>query len=99
MKEKIIKIAENLIEVRKLQEDLYDKDFWIQKAAKETDFTPAEGDWISVEITLFKIEVSVYHQNYEGAKYWKNGHWSDDPFNCNYPLHEEMLAEMDERHV
>lgn len=94
MKEKIIKIAENLIEVRRLKEELNNKEYWIQKAAKETDFVPAEGDWISVEITLFKIEVSVYHKEYGGSKYWKNGHWSDDPFNSNYPLHEKMLAEM-----
>lgn len=94
MQEKIIKIAENLIEVRKLQEELNDKEYWIQKAAQETDFVPAKGDWIHVEITLFKIEVDVYHKQYDGSKYWKNGHWFDHPFDYNYPLHEKMLAEM-----
>ena len=94
MKEKIIKIAENLIEIRKLEEELNNKEYWINKAAKETDFVPAEGDKIHVEITLFKIEVSVYHKNYDGSKYWKNGHWFNDCFDSNYPLHEEMLAEM-----
>jgi hypothetical protein len=38
--------------------------------------------------------VGVHHKNYGGAKYWKNGHWFDDPFNSNYPLHEKMLEEM-----
>ena len=94
MKEKIIKIAENLIEVRKLKEELNDKEYWIQKASQETDFVSAEGDWIHVEITLFKIEVSVHHKKYGGAKYWKNGVWSDNPFDSSYPLHEKMLAEM-----
>lgn len=94
MEEKIIKIAEDLIEVRKLKEEIDNKEYWIQKAAKETDFIPAEGDWIHVEITLFKIEVSVCHKNYGGSKYWKNGHWFDDPFDSNYPLYEKMLVEM-----
>ena len=94
MEDKIIEIAENLINVRRLKEELNNKEYWIQKAAKETDFVPAEGDWIHVEITLFKIEVSVHHKKYEGSKYWKNGVWTDDPFDSNYPLHEKMLAEM-----
>lgn len=94
MEDKIIEIAENLINVRKLKEELENKEYWIQKAAKETDFVPAEGDWIHVEVTLFKIEVSVYHKGYKGSKYWKNGVWFNDPFGSGYPLHEKMLAEM-----
>lgn len=94
MKEKIKKIAENLIEVRKLKEELNDTEYWIQKAAQETDFVPAEGDWIHVEVTLFKIEVSVCHKNDGGSRYWKNGHWFDDPLDLDYPLHEKMLIEM-----
>lgn len=95
MKDKIIKIAENLIEVRRLKEELNNKDYWIKKAQEEAGFVPAEeGDWIHIEVTLFKIEVSVCHKNRGGSKYWKNGHWFDNPFDSNYPLHEEMLAEM-----
>lgn len=94
MEEKIIKIAENLIEVRKLKEELDNKEYWIKKASQETDFIPAEGDWIRVEITLFTIRISVHHKNYGGSKYWINGHWFDNPFDSNYPLHEKMLAEM-----
>lgn len=94
MKEKIIEIAENLINVRKLKEELDDKEYWIQKAAQETDFVPAEGDWIHIEITLYRIEVSVCHKKYGNSKYWKNGHWYNDPFDDGYPLHEKMLKEM-----
>ena len=94
MEERIIKIAENLIEVWKLKEELNDKDYWIEKASKETDFVPAEGDWIHVEVTLFKIEVGVYHKKYGGARYWKNGHWFNDAFDSNYPMYNEMLKEM-----
>lgn len=94
MEDKIIKIAENLIEVRKLKEELNNREYWIQKAAKETDFIPAEGDWIAIDITLFKIEVKVHHVGCNGSKYWKNGHWFDDAFDSNYPLHEKMLVEM-----
>lgn len=94
MEDKIIKIAENLIEVRKLKEELDNKEYWIQKAAQETDFIPAEGDWIHVDVTLFKIEVSVYHKEHGSAKYWMNGHWTNNPFDFSYPRHEKMLAEM-----
>lgn len=94
MEEKIIEIAENLINVRRLKEEIDNKEYWINKAAKETDFIPTEGDWIHVEVTLFKIEVSVYHKKSGGTKYWKNGVWTDNPFDSKYPLHEKMLAEM-----
>ena len=94
MEEKIIEIAENLINVRRLKEELNNKEYWIQKAAKETNFVPTDGDWIHVEVTLFKIEVGIHHKQYGGTKYWKNGIWTDDPFDSKYPLHEEMLAKM-----
>jgi hypothetical protein len=97
MEEKIIKIAENLIEIRKLEEELNDKEYWIQKAQEEAGFVPAEGDWIHIEITLYKIKVSVHHKQSEGSKgdkYWINGVWFDNSFDSNYPLHEKMLAKM-----
>ena len=91
MEDKIIELAECLTKAYKLREELRDKEYWLAKAAKDTDFVPADGDWIHVEVTLFRIEVSVYHKEYGGAKYWKNGVWSDDPFNTKYPLLKEML--------
>ena len=94
MEEIIVKIAENLIEVRKLKEELDNPDYWIKKAQEEAGFIPAEGDRIHVEVTLFKIEVSVYHKEHGDSKYWKNGVWCDNPFDSNYPLHEKMLAKM-----
>ena len=94
MEDKIKELAECLIKANQLEEELKNKEYWISKAAKETDFVPAEGDWIHVEVTLFRIEVSVHHKKYGGAKYWKNGVWSDDAFYSKYPLPEEMLAKM-----
>ena len=94
MEEKIIKIAKDLIEVWKLEQELKDKEYWIEKASKEAGFVPAEGDWVHVEITIFRIEVSVCHKDYNGSKYWINGHWYDSHFGANYPLYEEMLKEM-----
>lgn len=93
MEEIIIKLAESLINARRLTGELDDKSYWINKASRETDFIPANGDWISIEVTLFKIEVSVHHKEYGGAKYWKNGVWSNDAFNIEYPLHEKMIAD------
>ena len=92
MKEKIIEIAENLIRVRQLKEELNDKEYWIQKAAQETDFVPAEGDWIHIEVTLYFIEVRVHHKEYGGSRYWTNGVWSKDAFNLKFSIYEEMLA-------
>lgn len=91
MEKKIIEMAKHLIEVRKLKEELHDEKYWIQKASQETDFVPAEGDWIHVEVSLFKIEVSVHHKGYEGSKYWKNGVWCQTPLGSDYPLPEELL--------
>ena len=91
MEEKIKQLAKMLLESNKFEDKLKDKDYWIQKAAKETDFTPKEGDWISVEVSLRRISVSVYHAEYGGGKYWRNGKWSDDPFFSDYPSLIEML--------
>lgn len=92
----IIKIAKNLVEVQRLRKELDDKEYWIQKAAQETDFVPAEGDWIHVSIDLFVIEVGVHHgpQIYGGTKYWRNGHWFNNRLDFNCPLPEEMLWEI-----
>lgn len=91
MEDKIIELAECLTKAYKLREELRDKEYWLTKAAKETNFVPADGDWIHVEVTLFKIEVTVYHKEFSGVKYWRNGVWSDDRFTTNYPLPKEML--------
>ena len=94
MEEKIIEIAENLINVQKLKEELDNEEYWIQKAAKETDFVPAEGDWIHINVTLFKIEVSIHHKELGTAKYWMNGVWTNTPFCSSFPLYDKMLAKM-----
>lgn len=94
MEEKIIKIAKNLIEVRKLKEELNNKEYWIKKAAKETDFIPAEDDWIYIEITLFTIRVSVHHNIHGASKHWINGQWFNHLVGANYPIYEKMIEEM-----
>ena len=90
----IKKIAKNLVEVQRLRKELDDKEYWIQKAAKETDFVPAEGDWIHVNVDLFIIEVGVHHALYGMPKYWRNGHWFNNRLDFNCPLPEEMLWEI-----
>ena len=94
MEEKIIELAESLVNAYRLKEELCDKEYWINKAQKEAGFIPAKGDWVSIDLSLYKIEVRVYHKKYDGAKYWKNGVWSDDPFDSNYPMPAELLAKM-----
>jgi hypothetical protein len=50
---------------------------------------PKEGDWISVEITLWHIRISVYPKYTDNklkeARYWLNGEWFDTPFPEKYP--------------
>ena len=94
MEDKIKELVKCLVKAYQLKEELRDKEYWISKAAKETDFVPAEGDWIHVDVSLFRIEVSVHHKEYGGAKYWKNGVWSDNAFDTRYPLPEELLNEI-----
>lgn len=92
MEDKIMAIAENLINVHRLEQELDDKEYWINKAAKEAGFVPAENDWIHVDVTFFKVVISVYHQQYEGSVYWVNGVWTTDPHSFNYPSYEKMLC-------
>lgn len=87
MEEIINKIADCLKEVSSLKYELDDKDYWIDKAAKETGFIPREGDWIHVEVTIWKIAVSVHHDKHVIGenRYWINGEWFDTPFPKKYP--------------
>lgn len=94
MEDKIIKVMKDLIEIYNLKKELYDKDYWIEKASKEAGFIPMEGDWISIEITTFKIEVSVYHKTNEDSKYWVNGIWTNNSFTSDYPRPDQYLASL-----
>lgn len=89
MENTINKISNCLKEVNNLKYELEDKEYWINKAAKETGFIPREGDWISVEVTLWYIRVSVYRKytdhNLKEARYWINGEWFNTPFPEKYP--------------
>lgn len=66
---------------------LENKEFWINKAKEEAGFIPKEGDWIHVEVTRWKIAISVYHENSSGkdSRYWINGAWYTTPFPEFYP--------------
>ena len=91
--EKVInELLSHLKEVANLQYKLNDKDYWINRAKEEAGFVPREGDWIYVEVTLYKIEVSVYHaENKPGERrYWINGEWFNTPFPEKYPYLSEM---------
>lgn len=89
MENTINKISNCLKEIHSLSYKLNDKEYWIDKAAKEAGFIPKEGDWISVDITIWHIRISVYHK-YTGhgakeSRYWFNGEWFDTPFPEKYP--------------
>ena len=96
MKENITNLAENLINASLLKEKLYDKDYWIKKAATETDFIPMAGDWIAIDVALHKIVVHVYHKasNVNESKHWINGHWYNNSFTSDYISLAEMLEEI-----
>lgn len=88
--EKVInELTSHLKEVRNLQHELEDKEYWINRAKEETGFIPREGDWIHVEVTIWKIVVSVYHKytdhKFKEARYWINGEWFNTPFPEKYP--------------
>jgi hypothetical protein len=86
MKQIIKELAECQKKMYALEQQLKDKDYWINKAKEEAGFIPeGEKDWLHVEVTTFMIEVSVHHDNYGGAKYWINGQWFDTPFPSKYP--------------
>ena len=88
--EKVInELTSHLKEINNLKYELEDKEYWINKAAKEAGFIPKEGDWIGVEVTLWYIRVSVYHKytdhSIKEARYWLNGEWFNTPFPERYP--------------
>jgi hypothetical protein len=86
MEKKITQLTENLKQVCTLKHELDNPEYWINKAKEETDFIPAEGDWISVEVTLYKIEINVYHkQGSKGGVHWINGKWFNTSFPKDYP--------------
>lgn len=86
--ENLIKRVANLQkEIRQLKEELKSTSYWVKKAAKETDFTPEKGDWISVNIQPWVIQINVYHKDFDkgGNKYWINGEWFNHPFPGKIP--------------
>lgn len=88
MEDVINKMSNYLKEVYYLKSKLDNKEYWINRAKEEAGFIPKEGDWISVEVTLWLIRVSVYHNhtdhNLKEARYWLNGEWFDTPFPKKY---------------
>lgn len=86
MEKKITELAQHLINSYQLTNQIENnKQYWINKAKEEAGFIPEEGDGVHVEITLFKIRVSIHHKNHNGSKYWINGEWRDSPFGSDYP--------------
>lgn len=86
--EKIInELTSHLKEIYNLRDKLNDKEYWINRAKEEAGFIPREGDWIHVEVTMYHIRISVYHNggNAKDSKYWINGEWFDIPFPKKYP--------------
>lgn len=85
MEKKITKIIENLKEIHALSQELEDSKYWINLAEKEAGWISEEGDWVSVTVTKFKIEVALYSKNCNKHLYWINGKWYNTSFQENYP--------------
>lgn len=85
MEKKIEQLREHLKQVCILKYELNNPEYWINKAKEEANFVPAEGDWISVEFTLYKIAISIYSKQSGNSVYWINGKWFNTPFPDNYP--------------
>ena len=93
--EKVIdELISHLTKVRDLQDKLHDKEYWINRAKEEAGFIPREGDWIHVEITIWKVAVSVYHDKHVIGenRYWINGEWFNTPFPEKYPHLSDMKS-------
>ena len=94
MKELIREIVECQKKIRELNHQIDNKEYWIKKAQKEAGFEPHEGDWISVEITTWKIMIHVYPKSgCKGARYWINGKWFDTAFPSTIPSITEINYE------
>lgn len=91
--ENIIKnTAELLTSLNELKCKLENKEYWLNKAKKETGLVLSDDAWIHVEVTLWKIRVSVYsNRNNPQRKYWINGEWFDSSFDINYPDLKALL--------
>lgn len=95
MEEIIKKLVMCLKEVDSLKDQLNDKNYWIEKAKKEAGFVPKEDTWIHIEVTTWKIEVSVYPSykgSTDGAKYWINGKWFDTSFPGSIPYYKNLVC-------
>lgn len=93
--EKVIdELISHLTKVRDLRDKLHDKEYWINRAKEEAGFIPREGDWIHVEITIWKVAVSVYHDKrvIGENRYWINGEWFNTPFPEKYPHLSDMKS-------
>ena len=91
--ENVIKaLIDSLKKIYGLKYKLEDKDYWINRAKEEAGFIPREGDWIHVEVTIWKIEVSVHHDRHVSGenRYWINVEWFNTPFPEKYPYLSEM---------
>lgn len=87
MDTKLNQLKNSLKEAQNLISELNNPEYWINRAKEEVGFIPQEGDWILIDVTLYKIQVNIYHKVFKPgtAVYWINGQWFDTPFPLNYP--------------
>ena len=92
--ENVIKdTAKLLTSLKDLRLKLDNKEYWLNKAKEETDLVLSDDAWVSVNVTVWYIEVCVYSSwsKPSQSKYWKNGEWFDNPFEINYPGIKTLL--------
>lgn len=93
MEDVIKNTAKLLTSLDDLRLKLENKEYWLKKAKEETDLVLLDDAWIYVEVTFWKIEVSVHSSWSKPSrnKYWMNGEWFDTPFDVDYPRLKTLL--------
>lgn len=85
MKEKIKNLLKAIDEAEYCSRFIRDDAYWIEEA-KKVGFIPDEKPLVHYEITLWRIEISVYRSDStQGARVFINGEWFKSPFPLNYP--------------
>lgn len=87
MNTKLDQLKNSLKEAQNLISELHNPEYWINRAKEEAGFIPQEGDWISIDVTLYKIQINIYPKFFKPgtSAHWINGQWFTTAFPINYP--------------
>jgi hypothetical protein len=87
MNTKLNQLKNSLKEAQNLISELNNPEYWINRAKEEAGFIPQEGDWILIDVTLYKIQINIYPKFFKPgtSAHWINGQWFTTAFPINYP--------------